>query len=207
MTSKRFDVLTSPVYGMWTPAILTLNTTSARSDTLGVTIDNARGSTGILFQGESYREAMVPAGLPPPLGYKVVSFSLDRLGGGLVYMVATVAAEELLQTAREFRRGKPKTPIPKGSNDEVHECVSCHMRVMSRGADREGWKGLQMQPTSMTIDYYCNKAVCIEKRDEAIEVAKVNWGLTTPVSTEPEPVKNEEKKAEGYGPPPEKPFL
>ncbi len=218
MTSKRFDVLAPDVHGSWVPAVMTIDTVSARSDTLTVTVDSTRGTGGRLFQAQVYSERENHGSLLmyiPPQGYSKVEFNLDRVppveGPRHTYTVASIMVDEILQATRQLRRSKPRTPLPKTANDEVLTCVSCGMSVMSRGSDREGWKGLQMNPESVLVDYYCNKNICIERRDAAIEVAKANWGLSTPeVQGTPEPIKNEEKKAEGqspYGPPPEKPFL
>lgn len=226
MSKKRFDVLVPSPAGSWVPGTLVLDTESSRADTLKATVHGTRGEGEVLFRAESFSEKLGGLGaLPPPRGFQLLSIVLDPSGRS--YELATVLGDEIVQGARILRRGKPKTPIPKGANDEIRMCVACGMRVMFRGGEHSGWKGIQMHPDVLTYDYYCIKPACVEKRDEAIERAKVNWGYA-PAEPEPIVMRDEEPPAstagatpvprgaavEGerpvkspYGPPPDKPFL
>lgn len=227
MSKKRFDVLVPSLSGGWVPGTLVLDTDSSRADTLKATVHGTRGEGEVLFRADSFAERAGGIGaLPPPRGYQLASFVIDHLTGR-TYEVASVVVEEIVQGARHLRRGKPKTPVPKGANDEIRTCVACGMRVMFRGGEHNGWKGIQMHPDVLTYDYYCIKPACVEKRDEAIERAKVNWGYA-PAEPEPITMRDDETPAprtsatvvprgsqvEGekpveskYGPPPDKPFL
>lgn len=230
MTIKRYDVMAPALSTGWVPATLILDTDSSRGDTLKVTVHGTRGQGEILFRGESFAEANAEierSKYNPPKGYTMVQLRLERD----VYMVASIMAPEILQGARQLRRGRPRTPISRFANDEIHQCVACGWRVMSRGSDHEGWKGIQMRPEDLDHDYYCTKPACIDRRDEAIEQAKINWGMVTssPISSYVEAVvpatvaatasttvvpkgavaESAEGAATGpkYGPPADKPFL
>jgi hypothetical protein len=200
------------------PGTLVLDTDSSRADTLKATVHGTRGEGEVLFRSESFAEFLGGvAGLHvPPRGYQIVSLRIDR-NSDRSYEVASIVADEIVRDSRVLRRGKPRTPISRASNDEIRTCVACGMRIMTRGSDSPGWKGIQMNPDVLAFDYYCIKPACVEKRDEAIERAKVNWGyapaepdLSTMKDTLPPPVprgSEVEKEEVTVRMPPSKPFL
>lgn len=196
MTSSRFAVVALNPMGELEPGTLTLDTDSGRGETLKAEILSTRGRGGLLFQGEVWAERLDPnlpiyAGRCPP-GYQLVKFELDApdsVGPRSVYAIYTVVASEILQSAKVMRRGKPRVPVSRFSKDEIYTCCGCGQQAMARGSDNVGWKGIQMFPDKGTYDYYCNKPACIEVRDHAIDVAKINWGMA---DTSPPPVTENE---------------
>lgn len=214
MTTKRFDALLhDPITKTWVPGTLVIDSVSTRSDTLSVTFHGTRGEGERLARGESFTEG-VGSGPSVPRGYDIVVFTTGRDGDPRPpIVVASIVAAEILQATRQFRRTKPKTPRPKTANDEIRVCVCCGARTMAKSAD--GWKGIQMHPDRTAVDYYCNKIPCIERRDAAIEEAKVNWGygeapkpaVTPGVTQVTSPADDKGTDQKNYGPPPEKPFL
>lgn len=230
MTSKRFGVIVAsvgldgqPLRGSHAlePATLTLDTASSRSETLSFEVHSTRGRGACLMRGEVWSERRVTGSIMMgqtmealsacPPGHDVVQLVMDgpSVSEKRTVHVFTVVADEILRGARDLRRTKPQTPTTKTADDEVWKCSSCGMRTMSRGSDNPGWKGVQMTPTKPEYTYFCGKPACAKARDEAIEVAKVNWGYesTTGADTERQQAPAAEQPVGKYGPPADKPFL
>lgn len=191
MTTKRFSVLVMSGRMDAEPGTLVLSSVSSRPDTLSFEVYSTRGRTPLLFKGESWREWRLPpdhegalGGRPCPIGHEVVRLVGGREGEHHDFV--TVVADEILVGAKALRRTKPKTPISKFANDDVWVCACCGLRVMSRGSDNPGWKGVQMSPDSPVYTYYCPKPACVEALNAAIEQAKVNWGYEDTSDAPPE---------------------
>lgn len=220
MTTKRFSIMNRCPDGSWEPATLLLDSASSKNETLSFRVTSTRGRGSLLFQGEVFKVVRRTDPSPTaPHGYERLTFELGQ--GSLVrdgagdYVCATVVDAEIIQAAKAMIREKPKRPVTKMATDEIRECVSCHARVMSRGSDNAGWKGIQMKPDVAKVDWYCLNDPCIAARGIAITQAKANWGYEDTVDApqqqaEPESrtEMGEDKPAGGkYGPPAPKPFV
>ena len=54
------------------------------------------------------------------------------------------------------------TGRPKGrmADDAIQTCASCFAKVMERGSDTVGWKGIQLTDEPTILSWYCPREVC-----------------------------------------------
>lgn len=189
MTTKRYSVLLGhhPT-GNTEPGTLVLDLASSHPETLAFQVFSTRGRGALLYQGETWAERRDPPGSYPlcPSGYEILRFDTNRESTDS-FSFFTVVADEILAGAKALRRSKPRPkPATKFADDETWTCACCGLRVMSRGSDNPGWKGVQMSPSSPVYTYYCTKPKCVEARDQAIDQAKINWGYEDTSDAPPE---------------------
>jgi hypothetical protein len=165
-------------HGEWEPSTLTLDSESSRYETIKAEVYSTRGVNRLLFRGEAVR---LIVNVPDHRALAGVVLQRGHYAGILdcgdhQYVFSTLVQPELVATERKLRRAKIKPPTTRLQNDEIWQCVSCNLRVMSRGSENPGWKGVQLTPEDPKYDYYCAKPSCVIQRDAAIEIARINWG-------------------------------
>lgn len=69
------------------------------------------------------------------------------------------------------------------------ECCACHLQVLGRGGDLEGWVAVQKDPDIAVLSWFCMKPICQNAYHAALQEAQVIWAggeLEAPEPQEPE---------------------
>lgn len=57
-------------------------------------------------------------------------------------------------------------------------CHSCGIRILLKGGDQDGWKGVHRHPDDAeSFVWFCPKDICRAAFRDTVEESKKNWGI------------------------------